>query len=286
MAGSNMKDIRLRIRSVEGTMQITKAMQLVAASKLRKAKERVERTRPFFELVYDTMLDIATFNKELSSDYIRPRPVKTSCYVVIGGDRGLAGGYNANLMRFADGLIAQGAGQAVVVPLGRKAAEHFARRARCETLFDGPVEDIGLSQAFSLAEKLCDMYRQGVFDELFVVYSNFVSVLSQRPECRRMLPIALDEQPGQARAAINYTTYDPDCEEVLNRIVPQHVGGLIYGAVCEAFASEQGARRMAMEAATDNAEEMIATLNLQYNQARQGAITQEITEIVSGANAM
>lgn len=278
-----MKDIRLRIKSVESTMQITKAMELVASSKLRKARERLERARPFFDLVYETMTGISASNKEFGSVYMRERPVKKSLYVVIAGDRGLAGGYNTNVLKHAVSVM--DGQQAVVAPLGKKAVEYFTRHGY--EVLEAPestVEAIDLDDCFALSEILCKGFRNGEYDEVYFVYSGFLTMLSQEPAVRKVLPLAF-EKPEEGRA-INYTVYDPSSEEVFDLVAPQYLAGLLYGAVCESFASEQGARRTAMESATDNAEEMIGSLNLMYNRARQSAITQEITEIVSGANAL
>ena len=278
-----MKDIRLRIKSVESTMQITKAMELVASSKLRKAMERLDRARPFFDLVYETMTGISASNKEFGSVFIRERPVKKALYVVIAGDRGLAGGYNANVLKHAAAVM-EGQ-EAIVAPLGKKSVDYFTRHGY--EILEAPeqtVEAISLDDCFLFAEILCKGFRNGDFDEVYFVYSGFKTMLSQEPAARKVLPLSF-EKPETGKA-INYTVYDPSSEEVFDLVAPQYLAGLLYGAICESFASEQGARRTAMESATDNAQEMIGNLNLMYNRARQSAITQEITEIVSGANAL
>lgn len=281
MAGANMKDIRLRIKSVESTMQITKAMELVASSKLRRARERLENSRPYFDQVYSTMSSIVRANKEFSSVYLRTRGGKKACYVVIAGDRGLAGGYNVNVLKYAVSIM-EGR-EPLVVPLGRKSADYFTKRDY-KTLKapEQVVESIGLSDCFELARLLCDRYRKGEFDELYFVYSGFVSMITQQPAERKILPLHFENGSG---TVTNLMTYDPSAEDVFELITPQYIAGLLYGAVCESYASEQGARRAAMESASDNAEEMIGELELVYNRARQAAITQEISEIVGGANA-
>ena len=266
-------------------MQITKAMELVASSKVRKAKERVEACRPFFDSLYETIQGVAAGNNDFDSVYTQKRPVRRTCFVVIAGDRGLAGGYNTNVLNFAMEQIA--GKDAVVLPVGRKTEEFFKRRG--VQMLDTPyptVEEMGIDGALDLAKLTGDLYRSGAFDALYVVYTHFVSMLSQQPVVRQVLPLALDEQQPSEKATGGITLFEPSANAVFDRIVPQYIGGMLYGAVCESFASEQSARRMAMEAATDNAEEMISDLSLRYNRARQGSITQEITEIVGGAEAL
>ncbi len=282
MAASSMKDIKLRIKSVESTMQITKAMELVASSKLRRAKERAESTRPYFTTLHQTLEDIALTNTDFSSPFVKPGEVGKVCYVVIAGDRGLAGGYNNNLFK---AVWEDMADQAVcVLPIGKKAVEYCARRG-VESLSDdyASVEDISLRDCFSIAQLLCEKFRQGAFDTLYVGYTKFVSMLSQQPQVVKLLPIHHEQEKREkARSLIEY---EPSAAAVYNAIVPEYVGGLLWGAVAESLASELGARRTAMDAASKNAGEMIEDLSLKYNRARQGAITQEITEIVAGAEA-
>lgn len=283
MAASSMKDIKLRIKSVESTMQITKAMELVASSKLRHAKMRAEATRPYFTTLHDCLTDIAYSNTDFTSPYVQKREVKKSCYIVVAGDRGLAGGYNSNLFRE---LAQQIEGKNVcTLPIGKKAVE-FCQRHELEILTEeySIAEDVSLGDCFAISRMLCKQYRKGEFDELYVVYTNFVSMLSQQPGTLKMLPIRYEREQAKNRAE-SLTIYEPSSEAVYDAIVPEYVGGLLWGAMAESVASEQGARRTAMDAASKNASEMIEDLSLRYNRARQGAITQEITEIVAGAEA-
>ncbi len=283
MAGASMKDIKLRIKSVESTMQITKAMELVASSKLRRAKERAERTRPYFETLHTTLTDIAYANREFSSPYVHKRPVKKTCYVLIAGDRGLAGGYNANVFKAA--AADMGGDPVCVVPIGKKALEHAHRRGwEILTEHYDVAEDVSLGGCFELAKMLCTGFCKGEFDQVKVVYTNFVSMLSQQPAVLKCLPLNYDRTQAKNDPQA-MTMYEPSSEAVYDAIVPEYVGGILYGAMAESVASEMGARRTAMDAASKNAEEMIGDLSLRYNRARQGAITQEITEIVAGAEA-
>lgn len=281
MAGVSTKEIKTRIRSMESTKQITKAMEMVAASKLRRAQSQVLYSRPYFEILYSTINDIVDTTHDFSSPYLTPRPVKKAVYVVIAGDRGLAGGYNSNILKMVWGEM-EGR-EAAVLPIGKKAVDFFkARGAQMLSEEYIQAEDVSVGDCFTLAKWLCKGYRDGEFDEIRVGYTNFVSVLSQTPSVLQLLPVKRQatEREGKITSDI---LYEPDSTAVFDAIIPEYLGGMLYGALCESRAAEQAARRTAMESATQNAEDMIADLSLKFNQARQAAITQEITEIVAGA---
>ena len=280
---ATMKEIKLRINSVKSTMQITKAMELVASSKLRRAQEQMLKSRPYFEALYGTLCDLADAGRDHVSPYTQAREVKRTCWIVIAGDRGLAGGYNSNVLKLAYAEMKDR--NAVVLPVGKKAVEFFRRR-QVPILSEMYAEaaEVAVGDCFSMARMLCKGFCDGEFDEIHIAFTTFVSVLSQQPTTLQLLPRTAGtcsvERTGTSRQLI---TYEPDSETVYDAIVPEYLGGLVYGALCESVASELGARRTAMDSATKNAEEMIEDLNLRYNRARQGAITQEITEIVAGA---
>ena len=280
MAGVSMKDIKLRIKSMESTKQITKAMEMVAASKLRRAQDRVANSRPYFEILFDTLNTIANNTEDFDSPFLAKREVKKSCFVVIGGDRGLAGGYNHNVFKLAYSQI-EGK-NACVVPIGKKCLEFFRARG-VEVLTEAytVAAEVSVGDCFTLARMLSKGFLEREFDSVTVVYTNFVSMLSQSPGTLKLLPLEYHPKAGDTNCL---TLYEPDSYTVFNTIIHEYLGGLIYGALCESVTSEHGARRTAMDAATKNAEEMISSLSLKYNRARQGAITQEITEIVAGAN--
>ncbi len=284
---ANMKAVKLRIKSVQSTMQITKAMELVASSKLRKAKERAEVCRPYFQTLHQTLKDIAAGNTDFSSVYAKKASSEKCCYVVIAGDRGLAGGYNANLFKC---LEADSAGKDyVVLPIGKKAVEYFQRKGiECVTEAFAEIADVSVADCFEMAKLLCTAFKHGTFGHIDLCYTKFVSMLSQQPDAMPVLPLMDLKEEGEKKeqAVRNLILYEPDAAEVFDAVVPEYVAGLIYGAVCESVASELAARRTAMEAATSNAEEMIEKLNLHYNRARQASITQEITEIVGGAEGV
>ena len=274
-----------RIRSVSNTKQITKAMEMVASSKLRRAQERVLRSRPYFETLYQAVTDIAGSNWDNASPYVRTREGGKVCEIVIAGDRGLAGGYNHNIFKLVQEDLA--GKDAVVLPIGRKTLEYFQNHGA--QVFSNRYDEVAsmtISDCFGAARLVCQGFLDGTFDEVRLAYTNFASVLVQTPCVLPLLPLSLPEKPQKGeRKARQLTLYEPSSVEVFNAIVPEYLGGLLYGALCESVASELGARRTAMDAATKNAEEMIDDLSLKYNRARQGAITQEITEIVAGADA-
>ena len=281
MAGVSSKEIKTRIRSMESTKQITKAMEMVAASKLRHAQARVTNSRPYFEILYNTITDIVNSNSDFSSPYLTERPVKKTMYVVIAGDRGLAGGYNSNILKLVHGEM-EGK-DALVLPIGKKAVDFF-RSKGVPSLTDSYAEaaDVSIGDCFSIAKQLSKAYLAGEIDEIHIGYTNFVSVLSQTPAVLRMLPL-LQQHDAQRSSSASDILYEPDSVTVFDAIVPEYLGGILYGALCESRAAEQAARRTAMESATQNAEDMIADLSLKFTQARQAAITQEITEIVAGS---
>lgn len=281
MAGVSTKEIKNRIRSMESTRQITKAMEMVAASKLRRAQAQIANSRPYFGILYDTIQDILRSNREFQSPYLRHRGGDKAMYVVIAGDRGLAGGYNSNVLKLAYAEM-QGK-DAAVLPIGKKAVDFF-RSKQVPALTEQYAEaaDVSIGDCFSIAKQLSQAFLAGEYDEVHIVYTNFVSVLSQTPQPLRLLPLAKPE-PAEDSARSSLILYEQDSEEVFAAIIPEYLGGILYGALCESRAAEQAARRSAMDSATQNADDMIDALSLKFNRARQAAITQEITEIVAGS---
>ena len=283
MAGVSTKEIKNRIRSMESTKQITKAMEMVAASKLRRAQAQVQNSRPYFEILYTTIQDLLQKTKDLTSPYLEKRESKKVLYVVIAGDRGLAGGYNSNILKLVMAQIQDK--DATVLPIGKKAVDYFRGKgipALTETYAE--AADVSIGDCFSIANQLSKAFLEHSYDEVHIAFTNFVSVLSQVPDTLQMLPLKRPEgnppSDGQRRCD---TIYEHEPEEVFAAIVPEYLGGVLYGCLCESRAAEQAARRSAMDSATQNADEMIADLSLKFNRARQAAITQEITEIVAGS---
>ena len=282
MAGSSMKDINLRIKSIKSTKQITKAMELVATSKLTKAKERIKRSRFYQSSLQAAMCDIIARYIDTSSAYLTPRDVKKTCFIVIAGDRGLAGGYNSNVFRFAS---EQMLGKDVcILPIGKRSLD-FYRRKGYEIISDEftYVEDIDVGNCHEIADLLTEGFLKQEFDEVYIVYTEFISALSQEPVIMKLLPIDRNICGETVEVSNDYILFEPSTKAVFHAIVPSFVTGMLWGAVNESLTSEFGARRTAMESATKNAEEMIDDLSLKYNRARQGSITQEITEIVAGS---
>ncbi len=272
----SMKAIKNRIKSVENTRQITKAMQLVATSKMKKAKERIEMSRPFFEILSEALSDIASSTKDFSSPFTAKEKEGKACHIVIAGDRGLAGGYNNNLfksIKYSDGDI--------IFPIGKKVVEHFSKKD--VSIFTTEYQiaaDVGISDCNSIGQALTEAFLKGEFTSLDIYYTGFVNIISQIPASKKVLPITPSGEAVQKKKLIEY---DPNPASVYGKIVPHYISGIVWGGVCESIASELSARRMAMENATDNAGEIIENLSLTYNRARQAAITQEITEIVAGS---
>ncbi len=279
-----MKEIKLRIKSVQSTMQITKAMELVASSKLRRAKERIERTEPYFNIVHDTLSTIAYGKRDFRSPFVEPREeIKKICYLMIAGDRGLAGGYNSNISKLLESHMAQHGKPVCIMPVGKKAMEYCQRKEmEILTAQYTYVEDVTIGNCFEAAHFLADEFRKGTFDELYILYTNFVSMLTQNATEMRILPIPYEKSEAKDDVR-SLVLYEPSPEAVFNAVVPEYISGIFYGALSQSWASELASRRTAMDAASKNASEMIEDLSLKYNRARQGAITQEITEIVAGA---
>ena len=280
MAGVSTKEIKTRIRSMESTRQITRAMEMVASAKLRKAQTQALSCRPYFETLYAAIWDIVDSSTELESPYLTRKIGKRAAFVVISGDRGLAGGYNSNVLKL---FTAQAQGKdPVVLPVGKKGADYLKTHGFSSlTEHYTQAETVSIGDCFSIAKGLCKRFLQGEFDAVYVVYTKFQSVISQQPMCLQLLPLQKKEE--KHRKMDRQITYEPDSATVFETVVPEYLGGVLYGALCQSRASEQAARRTAMDAATQNAQEMIDGLSLQYNRARQAAITQEITEIVAGS---
>jgi F-type H+-transporting ATPase subunit gamma len=274
-----MNIVKARIKSVQSTMQITKAMELVATSKLRRAKERAEKTRPFYEVLESAIRRLSDIPEARESVWMSGEEGKT-LFVMIAGDRGLAGGYNANIFRMTEQL-AKG-GDAIYLPIGKKALEYC--RHRNYPIYSAAHEYVaamGVGDSLATAEAICESFRLREITRVVFVYTKFVSMISQVPVYEEVLPLSI-----AAEESDRDPLFEGDAEELLADIVPDYVGGILYSAVSESLASESGARRSAMSAANKNAGEMIDSLMLQYNRARQAVITQEITEIVSGAEAL
>lgn len=280
-----MRDIKREIKSKQNTKQITKAMEMVAASRLRKAQEAAQASRPYAEKLKEVVASIAAGTKGVKHPMLESRPVKKTGYLVITSDRGLAGGYNANILRKVTQTIRekhQSNDDYVLFVIGRKGRDYFRRRnmpivEEVTGLPDSPTFADIKTVAYSAVKK----FSEGAYDELHLYYNEFVNAITQVPTALRLLP--LEEVGGNA--SVTSYEYEPSPEGVLEVLLPKYAETLIYSAVLDGKASEFGARMTAMGSATKNATKIINQLTLTYNRARQAAITQEISEIVAGANA-
>ena len=278
---AGMNDIKARIKSVESTMQITKAMELVATSKLRRAKETVERTRPFYQILGKAINDIVSISDERSQVWFDDSQSDKTLYIVMAGDRGLAGGFNSNIFKLTERISKDT--DAIWLPIGKKALEYAKHRdynIYSEAFAEAADQSVG--SILSLGKLVSGGFINGNFSKVVLVFTKFVSMMTQTAVYETLLPL---QRFDDSSTNIDFLT-DLDPASMLENIVPEYVGGIIYSALCESLASESGARRMAMNSANKNAEEIIGSLMLHYNRVRQAAITQEITEIVSGAEAL
>ncbi|MGE7622079.1 ATP synthase F1 subunit gamma [Viridibacillus sp. NPDC096237] len=283
---ASLRDIKKRITSTKSTSQITKAMQMVSSSKMTRAEANAKAYVPYMEKIQDVVAAIAAGTTDGSHPMLVSRPVKKTAYLVITSDRGLAGGYNSNVIRTAKNAMDErhnSKDEFVVIAIGRMASEFFAKRG-----YNVVDEEVGLPDqpAFAdikqIARKAVGMFTDGTYDELYMYYSHFVSAIQHEPTEKKVLPIT-DIATSSTTASYEF---DPSGEAILEVLLPQYAESLIYGALLDGKASEHASRMTAMKSATDNANELISSLTLVYNRARQAAITQEITEIVGGAAAL
>lgn len=284
MASANMKDIKRRIKSVESTMQITKAMGLVASSKLRRAREKSEKAKSYFDALYETMHEITSENKIFESMFNKKNQSNNVLMIVIAGDRGLAGGFNANVLRLAQNRYNELSlsKNVIILPIGKKAVEYFEKRDfKIMSKYYNIAESVDIYEVASISDRVVEAFIAGKIDRIELAFTNYVSSLVQKEKCISVLPV---DNSGETGKSNNQTTYEPSAEEVFSMLIPQYFSGMLYGAIVDSFSAELAARRIAMDSASDNALEMIDNLSLIYNRARQNTITQEITEIVGGAS--
>ncbi len=286
----SLKDIRRRITSVEKTQQITRAMRMVAGAKLRRAQNAIEAARPYAERMQATLAEVARATPDAEHPLLVAREsLRRVELVVVTSDRGLCGAFNGNLLKHAEGLIRERERQGLEISIhcsGRKASEFFRRRrgAQIEAQRQQPGW-VSYADATEIAGRVSQRFASGEVDEVLLIYNEFASVMTQRPVDQRLLPFAPERDAGDEAEALPYEI-EPDPATLLSVLVPKAVEVQIYRALLENQAGEHAARMTAMEAATRNTEELIESLTLQYNRARQAAITRELVEIVSGAEAL
>lgn len=285
---ASMRDIKRRKGSIQSTGQITKAMKLVSTVKLQKAKSNAEEAKPYFKYLYEAINTMLSKSGTLSHPMLSGGSSKKKAVIVITSNRGLAGGYNANVVK----LITRGDFEkedVVVYAIGRKGRDALARagyeiRADYSDVINQPL----YNDAAAIGRAVIDAFSNDEVGEIYLAYTVFKNTVTHIPTLLKLLPFEPAEPSEEESAADRLTlmNYEPEAEEVLDKIIPKYINGIIYGALIEALASENGARMQAMDNATNNAEEMISDLSLKYNRARQSSITQELTEIVAGATAI
>lgn len=287
MAASNMRDIKRRIKSVTSMEHITKAMKLVSAAKLRRAKNTFEKTREYFHYITESIEEIFNNTNEVPTQYLRGnREIKTTCYIIMTSSRGLCGSFNTNVIKEAAREIADDPEKPVIIAIGSKGKEYFSKRGfdiHGEYLL--PPESISFMETHEISKPIIDLYNTGKIDEVIMISTTFVSSLEQRVVKTTLLPFEIQRDPDIPKHE-KQVDYEPSVGEVFNYLVPKYVEIMVYGAIVESATCEHAARRMAMENATENAIEMIGELTLFYNRTRQAAITNEISEIVGGAEAL
>lgn len=283
---ASMRDIKRRRDSIQSTGQITKAMKLVSTVKLQKSRAKAENSKPYFNLMYETISSVLQKSGNINHKYLKAGESPKKAVIAITSNRGLAGGYNNNIVKLINSELS--AADTIVYAIGRKGRDGLARKGyTIQADYSEVINEPMYRDASDLTAELLEAFAKGEIGEIYLAYSSFKNTVTQIPKLLKLLPVELEEkETAKEPKAQALMTYEPSEEEVLDSIVPKYMSSLIYGALLEAVASENGARMTAMDSATSNAEEMIEDLSLQYNRARQGAITQELTEIVAGANAI
>lgn len=284
---ASMRDIKRRRESIQSTGQITKAMKLVSTVKLQKAKSAAENSKPFFKMMYDAVNSMLAHSLNVNHKYLKPSSEGSAKGVVVmSGNRGLAGGYNVNVAK----LIINGnfsKDDTIIYNIGRKGKEILERKGfkvveDYSEVINAPLYE----DAMSICKQLLQDFEDGKIGEIYMAYTSFKNTVVHEPTLIRLLPVQLDGDSDKHENELFPMNYEPEEEDVLDLVIPKYITSLLYGALKESMASENGARMQAMDNATSNAEEMISDLELKYNRARQAAITQELTEIISGANAI
>ncbi len=282
---ASMRDIKRRKESIQSTGQITKAMKLVSTVKLQKAKSRAENSLPYFNYMYQTVSSMLKKSATLSHPYLNAGSSPKKAIIVITSNRGLAGGYNSNIIKLVTGSgIAKE--DAVIYAVGRKGRDALARRGyEIRADYSEVINEPMFKDAVDIGREVLKAFSSGEFGEIYLAYTVFKNTVVHIPTFLKLLPVQTlkEEEDSDDLTLMNY---EPAAEEALNLIIPKYINSLIYGALIQALASENGARMQAMDAATSNADEMISDLSLLYNRARQSSITQELTEIIAGANAI
>ena len=285
---ASMRDIKRRKSSIQSTQQITKAMKLVSTVKLQRAKQRAEQSKAYFDCMYETVTSMLAKTGNLEHPYLKAGASDKKAVIVITSNRGLAGGYNSNVVK----LITRGdfrKEDIQIYAVGKKGKDTFIRLGYAIAEDDSDIiEEPAYVDAMALSKKLLDSFAAGEIGEIYLAYTSFKNTVVHEPKLLKLLPVeaAEAEEDGDKSESKAMMNFEPEDDEALDLIIPKYITSLIYGGLVESHASENGARMQAMDSATSNAEEMIDDLSLMYNRARQGSITQELTEIIAGANAI
>ncbi|MCR4568467.1 MAG: ATP synthase F1 subunit gamma [Pseudobutyrivibrio sp.] len=286
---ASMRDIKRRKQSVTSTQQITKAMKLVSTVKLQKARAKAEQTTPYFNAMYDTICSMLAKAGSVNNKYLSDNGSNKIGVIVISSNRGLAGGYNSNIVKMITGAEMKPDDVKLYV-IGHKGGESLIHKGYEVAKDYSPVmEAPTYADAMGICEDVLEAYVNGEIGQIYLVYTHFKNTVSQIPTLMKLLPAEIaeeDVESAKATSAEALMNFEPNEEEALELIIPKYVTSLVYGALVEAVASENGARMQAMDSATNNAEDIISDLSLKYNRARQGSITQELTEIIAGAEAL
>lgn len=288
---ASMRDIKRRKGSIQSTQQITKAMKLVSTVKLQRAKMNAEKSDSYFRCMYDTVNSILKKTKNLEHKYLKSGESGKKAVIVITSNRGLAGGYNSNVIKLITrGELAEE--ELAIYAIGKKGKEALQRQYEIKADYSDVIEEPAYADAMAISKEVLKAFEKGEISEIYLAYTAFKNTVVHIPTLLKLLPVQVNEEEereagegeqGEDKALMNF---EPEDEEALNLLIPKYITSLIYGGMIEAVASENGARMQAMDSATSNAEEMIDNLTLLYNRARQGSITQELTEIIAGANAI
>ena len=284
---ASMKDIKRRKESIQSTGQITKAMKLVATVKLQKARSKAENARPYFNAMYNTVISMLAGSGTINHRFLKAGDTNKKAVIVVTANRGLAGGYNSNVIRLLRGDDFT-KDNTVIYPVGTKGRDYFNRSGyEIATDYSEVINDPMYPDAMEIGKEVLRAFEAGEIGEIYLAYTSFKNTVVHEPKLVKLLSVdPADFKSEGETGATALMNYEPEEEEALDIIIPKYMNSLLYGAFMEAVASENGARMTAMDNATSNAEEIIDDLSLMYNRARQGAITQELTEIIAGANAI
>lgn len=287
---ASMRDIKRRKASIQSTGQITKAMKLVSTVKLQKSRTKAESSKPYFDLMYATIASMLERSGNMDHKYLRAGDSTKKAVITITSNRGLAGGYNNNIVKLVTGEAKLTPENTKIYAIGRKGRDGFIRKGyEIAADYSEVINEPVYQDAADLTKELLEAFEKNEIGEIYLAYTSFKNTVVHTPKLVKLLPFSMEEAKdaaGEAPKAAALMNYEPNAETVLDMIIPKYMSSLIYGALLEALASENGARMTAMDSATNNAEEMLGKLELQYNRARQGSITQELTEIIAGANAI